>query len=168
MAAIERANEDIERGDYGMARVRLASYLSSKGYDSELLKRLGEISFEMHDLAQAGRYWLASSAEGEQVEEAVASFVRYSGGDSRAAVCQLPRVVREAPMSVLPERARERLRRLGLEDILSSWNPAEAQRSAGDVGWRVKALVLLSLVGFVGLLGVALVGGWTIMHWLMW
>ena len=61
MSALQRAEEDVKRGDYGLARQRLISYLHTKGYDAELLARIGRLCFDMHDLFQAGRYWLLSA-----------------------------------------------------------------------------------------------------------
>ena len=161
MSAIERAEQDVERGDYGLARVRLASYLNAKGYDADMLNRLGEISFEMHDPSQAGRYWLASTAEGPQVEEAVAAFVGRTGIDARVTVSRLPRAVREAPMSALPPVAKDRLRDLGLDETLSQWGTLERHPAAGS-GWLAVPLIILALVGIV----VFCIGIGTITSWM--
>lgn len=162
MSAIERANQDVERGDYGMARVRLASYLNAKGYDADMLNRLGEISFEMHDPSQAGRYWLASSADGEHVEQAVAAFMDRMGKDSGSAVSRLPRAVREAPTGALPPVAKDRLRDLGLDETLSRWGTLERRPAAGP-GWLAVAVIILVLVAAVV---VACIGIGTIFSWM--
>ena len=165
MSAIERAEQDVERGDYGLARVRLAGYLNSKGYDAEILDRLGRISYEMHDPSEAGRYWLASTAEGPQVEGAVAAFVGRTGSDARVTVSKLPRAVREAPMSALPPIAKDRLRDLGLDEVLSQWGTLE-RRPHRSSGWRcwlgVALILLLVAVGIV----VLCVGIGTILSWI--
>jgi hypothetical protein len=167
MSAIERANQDIERGDYGMARVRLASYLNAKGYDADMLNRLGEISFEMHDPSQAGRYWLASSADGEHVEQAVAAFMDRMGKDSRSAVSRLPRAVREAPTGALPPVAKDRMRRLGLDEVFAKWCPRERPvgvKSLGRIAKVTIAVVLLTLVGVLCI--IFCTGLWIITQWL--
>ncbi len=167
MSAIERAEQDVERGDYGMARVRLASYLNAKGYDADMLNRLGQISFEMHDPSQAGRYWLASSADGEHVEQAVAAFMDRMGKDSRSAVSRLPRVVREAPTGALPPVAKDRLRRLGLDEALSKWGAEGRTLQAKELG-RVGKLILILVFAVLCLVGCIVVctGVWTISDWL--
>ena len=118
MSALERAEEDVRRGDYGLARQRLASYLSTNGYDPDLLARLGQISHDMRDVHQAGRFWLTSTAQGEEVEQAVAVFLRRAGTDPASIVAQLPPTVRQPALDVFPELVRDRLRRHRLEKAI--------------------------------------------------
>ena len=54
MGAIERAREDVQVGDLGLARQRLASFLASQGYDAEALEELGRVCLAMRDLRSAG------------------------------------------------------------------------------------------------------------------
>jgi hypothetical protein len=167
MSAIERAEQDVERGDYGLARVRLADYLNSKGYDAGILDRLGRISYEMHDLSQAGRYWLASTAEGPHVEDTVAAFVGRTGTDPRVTVSRLPRVVREAPMSALPSIAKDRLRRLGLDEALGKWCPGQPPVGAKPLGRIARATIALVFLALVIVLCIVVCTGlWTISNWL--
>lgn len=163
MSAIERADRDLERGDYGMARERLASYLNSKGYDPAMLERLGQLCYEMRDLAQAGRYWLASSAEGEHVEQAVAAFVRRSGTERAFIAAQLPRAVLETTPDSLPPVALERVRRLGLEALIGK--PARGRGSCettrGDLVCVTIGVLVAALVGLAFVVGLG-----TIVRWL--
>jgi hypothetical protein len=163
MSAVERADADLERGDYGMARERLASYLNSKGYDAELLQRLGRLSYEMRDLAQAGRYWLASAGGGDDVEKAVAAFIRRSGNDPTSVAAQLPRVVREASPDSLPPIPKERLRRLGLLDEIGR---VVHRQESQQTTWRGR--IALGLVALLVLLCVLAwgVGVHAIIRWL--
>lgn len=117
-SALERAEQDLERGDYGLARQRLTSYLSTTGYDADVLARIGRISYDMHDLFQAGRYWLLSSAEGDVVEQTITTFAKHAGSAPRAVVGQLPRTTRLANLEGYPEPVQERLRRLGLDEAI--------------------------------------------------
>ena len=118
MSAIERAKHDLERGNHWLARVRLRSYLDSKGYDPEVLAELGRISNEMHDDFDAGRMWLTSTAEGDRVDQAIETFLNHCHHDAHAVVSQLPRSVRLASVDGYPPVVQERLRRLGLDSAI--------------------------------------------------
>jgi hypothetical protein len=156
----------MERGDYGMARVRLASYLNSKGYGADVLQRLGQISIEMHDVSEAGRYWIASTAQGERVEQAVETFIRQAGSNPDSVVPRLPRAVREAPTTALPAIAKERLRRHGLEEALSKWSPAARESGARELGRVAKTIVgLVALLLFGLAIAIACIGCWTVGRW---
>jgi hypothetical protein len=166
MSAINRADQDIEHGDYGMARIRLASYLNTKGYDPALLDRLGQLSYDMRDPVQAGRYWLASNAQGEHIESAIKAFLRHTGSNAHSIAAQLPPPVRYVPPDSLPSVARERVRRFGLEETLQriSRVPREprgapSDRAANAIGWAVVLLVVLPGVTFL-IVGVITVFGW--------
>jgi hypothetical protein len=124
MGAIERAKMDLERDDFGAARRRLASCLHTRGYDTPLLEELGRISHNMRDPYQAGRYWLASSAVGEEVERAIRAFAQHLGRDPQHMFSQLPPAVRLTPFEKLHPAAQERLRGLGLEPVFGARSPA--------------------------------------------
>jgi len=166
MSVVERANRDIAEGNHWLARQRLASHLSSGGYDPELLVRIGEIASAMHDAFNAGRFWLTSSAEGAQVEEAVAVFIKHVGSDVKQIAASLPRACRLPALTSYPSIVQARLRRLGLDAAviaLSPSTPAAKER----LSWSMRALVLV--VAAVTLFcGIAVcVGISTIFDWLM-
>ena len=165
MSALERAEEDIERGDYGLARQRLTSYLSNSGYHPDVLTRLGQISHEMHDLFQAGRFWLTSDAEGEQVEQSVSLFVERAGADPSKIVAQLPRPVRLARIDAYPEMVRDRLDRLGLSEaiVVAAANASKPPRNA----WAHRTFVVGCLVVFSILVLIFLVGVAQIICWVL-
>jgi len=161
MSALERAAEDIERGDYGLARQRLRSYLRSRGYDPDLLARIGRVCYEMHDPGEAGRYWLLSSAAGAEVEDAVTRFRWQHAARPRDLVRQLP--TRGAPPTIegYPPIVQQRLRRLGIVDELVAVirSRRDSRASTAGVGWGVAIgvaffTVVSVLLGIVGLLEV--------------
>ena len=151
MSAVERAKEDLGRGDHWLARQRVASYLATSGYDPELLTFLGQICFEMHDAYAAGRYWLASTAEGERVEQAIETFLRHSGGDPMSIAATLPSFVKSAPRGGYPAIVQERLRRIGISDAVSL---VQVQRGE-DKPRRFRDTLGAVLVGGVMLFGLA-------------
>ncbi|MBU0616924.1 MAG: hypothetical protein KKI02_04335 [Planctomycetes bacterium] len=169
MSAIDRADQDVQHGDYGMARIRLASYLNTKGYDPALLSRLGQLSYDMRDLAQAGRYWMTSSAEGENVESAIKAFLRHTGNDPFSIAAQLPPAVRQIPPDSLPGVARARVQRFGLKETLERAARAPRKRRSAARG-----KIVTVTGGAVGLLVVLLmitifvVGLTVIVGWLFW
>lgn len=116
MSAIERAEHDLSQGDVGLARVRLASFLSTNGYDPAILVRLGDLSHRMQDLREAGRYWLLSSAEGEHVEQAVTLHCASCGNNAHQIICGLPRVCLLDATEDYPDAARRRIAQRGLAD----------------------------------------------------
>ncbi len=119
MSAIERAQDDVNRGHLGIARQRLASYMATQGYDADLAARIGQISYDMRDLHQAGRYWLLSTAEGQHVDEAIDHFLNYCGDEPSCIVGALPRMLRLPNMDDYPDVVRRRLRRFRLEDAIA-------------------------------------------------
>ncbi|MBU0640966.1 MAG: hypothetical protein KKB50_19050 [Planctomycetes bacterium] len=152
MSALERAAEDIERGDYGLARRRLHSYLSTKGYDADVLERIGQLCNDMHDPHEAGRFWLVSCAGGERVERAIALFCKQGGSDPKSVVAQLPRFCRQPSLDLYPAPARERLRRLGLAEALTA-TAREAEEfhtrtSRMKWGGRILVTLLLAVLAF--------------------
>lgn len=118
MTALERAAEDVARGDHWLARRRLESLLQTNGYDNRVLERLGEVCIGMNDAFGAGRAWLLSSAKGEEVEAAIDTFVRHAGGEPSQIIATLYRAGRPRTIEACPDVARERVSRLGLEEAL--------------------------------------------------
>ncbi len=116
--AVARARADIEHGDLGKARRRLKTTLRNLGYDPELISLLGKISHDMRDPFEAGRYWLCSTAEGEEVERDIATFVAQAGGKPESVRSQLPRALRLGSLDKYPPGVQERLRRLQLTDAV--------------------------------------------------
>ncbi len=158
----ERIEADIAAGDYGLARQRLASHLGAKGYDAESLAKLGQISYDMHDRYQAGRFWLCASAEGDQVESAIAVFLKHAGKTPKQIVAQLPRYARAADLETYPEIVRVRLRRLNLEESITHSASAGQSRSAppGEYAFVIGCLVVVLAVLTVFVAGIIQVGKW--------
>lgn len=148
MTIHDRVRADINRGDYALARERLASHVNAKGYDAELLAKLGEISFEMHDHFSAGKFWLTSSAEGPDVELAIQTFVSRCGHDPHQIVSQLPRFARLKSMDGYPASATSRLERLKLCGPLLKITAAGVRRPSGYPPWLFTGgCVVMALFG---------------------
>jgi hypothetical protein len=139
--AVTRAEDDLRRGDYALARQRLESYLSTKGYDPELLARIGQISFDMHDLFNAGRHWLLSTAAGEVVDRAIAEFMRRTNHDPKQAAEQLHRSARLPDVAAYPPIVQSRLHDLKMAAAIvracRENKPAES-----PLTWRGRLVIL--------------------------
>lgn len=116
--AVDRAERDVERGDLGSARHRLASHLPRVGYSPALLRRLGEISLGMKDPIEAGRYLLLSDAVGEEVEGAVEAFVKRGASTRIGVVGRLPRLCCLHALEAYPAVVQQRLRRWKLTSLV--------------------------------------------------
>jgi hypothetical protein len=135
--ALERAKEDLARGEPWRARHRLASLVARTPYRAEALSLLAEVCHQMGDVPEAGRYWLLSDAEGEHVERAVRVFARLHGGNARQLVSQLPRRTRLASLEAYPPSAQRRIQALGLAPHLAerAQGAPEQARNASPVQW---------------------------------
>lgn len=164
---LERAQAELARGEAWRARRRLASYAVSGPYLPEALALLGAVCHRMGDLPEAGRFWLLSDAEGEEVERAVALFASmHQRGGPRQLVAQLPRRTRLASLDAYPEAARRRILARGLEAELTwrAWKPRDASKPGagavpseawgclGPLALVALAVVALALYGLVVLL----------------
>jgi hypothetical protein len=156
---VERAQAELARGEPWRARRRLASYVASGPYLPEALALLGRVCHQMGDWPEAGRAWLLSDAEGEEVERAVALFVSLHGEEPRRLVAQLPRRTRLASPEAYPPAARRRIDALGLEAALTqhAWAP-RAARGTKAPGAKPTAIVWGCFVGLALVVGLCLYG----------
>jgi len=162
MSALERARADMERGDLGSARRRLASSLGNT-FDQDTLDTLGDICAQMGDPVEAGRYWLASSRDGEEVRLAVERFAALHRHDPDRILRAFPRHVALVAPENLPAPAADRIVSLGLED---PWRRRRERRLAArrtpvidrvaPLGCVLAAIVALGLM----ILGAITAAGW--------
>ena len=109
----DRSGPDLDRA---RSRRRLLDFLRNDGYDAAVLNRLGRVLFDMRDGHGAGRFWLCSDAVGDEVEAAVATFLRFGGRRRERLGKVLPKFARLSSLADYPEPARRRLAGLGLAE----------------------------------------------------
>lgn len=168
-SVFERAESDMRRGDYGMARQRLLSYLSQKGYDPQLLARIGRIAYKMKDMQEAGRWWLLSDACGAEVEQTISSFVVNRNLSIGQIMEELPVWARLDGIDEYPQVVQHRLKRFeselpikrGSEYDETCWTSGSVWRNALDTVLKIP--VLLFILFLVASLGV---GAVSIISWL--
>lgn len=161
---MERVRRDLKRGDHWLARQRLESHLSTCGYDPEILAKLGDIALAMHDGFSAGRFYLASSAVGEQVDSAIAVFVNHLARQPNQVASQLPEAVRRATLAQVPEEAAQRLHSAGLDAALEKLR-TEGKRRAFQPSCPRPVLIIVVLA-FAFAVTCCLAGLWTIGGWM--
>ena len=165
MNALERAKSDLQAGNYGLARQRLESYVGAKGYDPELMARIGQLCFDMHDPFNAGRMWIVSAAQGEHVERAIDAFMSVSGRDCRQAAFMILSAARLPAISDYPIGVQGRLRNRGLDVAIV--NACRCKKAAAPnqrtFVKRIAGVVFVAvLLAFVGS---CIVGVKTIFSW---
>jgi len=158
--AIERAREDVEAGRHWLARQRLGSYLTTTGYDPDVLALAGRISNEMHDEYDAGRMWLLSNATGPEVDQAIETFMTHVGKHANHIASQLPRSVRLSAIEQYPDIVRSRIDHHGLRDSIA-WQPCQRGEWQG-LPWYlvVVGIIVLLVLIVVVVVGVLSVGDW--------
>jgi hypothetical protein len=114
------------RADPAATRRRLASFIGAEGYKPDLLARIGRLSLELKEPAQAGRYWLLSDAEGPEVDAAIEAFAQSCRGSPRLMVSELPRFARDWDVEGYPKVVRGRIVRYKLAADL------ELRRKSGE------------------------------------
>jgi hypothetical protein len=137
---LARAETDVERGDLGSARRRLASFIASAGYTPEILTRAAEISMQMRDPVQAGRYWLLTPAEGVPVEGAIEVFALACHHNPQQMASELPRFKLRHKVASYPEVVQSRLKRFGIDHVFEQQDPDLVVGQ--PAGWRQKAKAL--------------------------
>lgn len=163
MNAIERAQADVDRGDLGSARRRLGSFIGSTRYNPEVLARAAEISMQMRDPVQAGRYWLLTPTTGQPVEAVIEAFARACHHDARMMAAELPRFPRRFKMTEYPDVVRKRLARYGIDEVFTGQDPELAR--VPKTGWKQKAKVLGCLVVGVGFVALVFFGVRALARW---
>ena len=150
MSALDRAEKDIQCGDFALARQRMENYLNCHGYDEALLVRLAEISMQMHDPFSAGKYWFVSGEQGELVDSAVETFLVRAGVSNEQILAHLPSAVRRMKFEQLPSVAQKRMAAFGLSEalpVIKRLQPPRRRRRAGPLGHAIFVTILLFTMG---------------------
>jgi hypothetical protein len=163
LSALERAEADIASGDYGRARRRLESYVMAKGYDPELMTRLGQISYDMHDLFNAGRHWLLSTAQGVDVDRAIRAFLKLAGPHPHQIAMQVLRAARLPTISDYPDIVQMRLTRLKIADAfaVALTNPRKEEYR---LGWKGRVLAVVFVIVLLAMCTFMIIGIHSVFH----
>jgi hypothetical protein len=155
VSALKRAEQDVARGDLGSARRRMASFVVSADYEPDVLARLGDVCRAMGDPVEAGRWYLLSSADGPEVDEAVGRFVAACRGVPSHVAAALPHFRRRWDVGIYAGSARARVDRYGLVACFHG----EAQRRNPRDARRAGRLAALGCIAGVLAFGGVIVAG---------
>lgn len=150
---LQRVEDDLQRGDYKLAETRLSDYLRTKGYNPDLLARLGRIAHDMRDPCAAGKYWLVSNAEGAEVDASIDALVQRCGRNPRQLVSSVPRYARLKKFDDYPAIVRNRLIALDVGEIIVRKAHEDARAGAATGFWGNLKSWLMILLFFAALLG---------------
>jgi hypothetical protein len=144
---IERAQQDVVRGDLAGAAQRLRSYIGSKGYDEAVCRQLGEVCARMGDPHQAGMWFMLCGGLNQEEERLVAGFVNRFSGDGSAVASQWPRKLRATRVEVFTKDARERLEQIGWRgEVVSKVGVGGDTDVRAWKAWVVIGVVVTALV----------------------
>lgn len=116
MGARERAEEDIQAGDFASARSRLISLHNSGGYDAALCTEIAQVCEVMKDPVEAGRWYLISDAHDKLAGEVfIDRFLASCGYDKDLAFARLPSAFKRVDVENRPRIVRERMDKIGIE-----------------------------------------------------
>ena len=144
---IDRARADLDRNELWRARQRLEGFVSSRGYQRDVVELLGDVCHRMGDVPNAGRYWFFTPVDSETKKNAIAVFISCYGKQPSQLFSQLPRRLRQYRESAFVPEVRERLQAIRKKTRHRS--PMSAYRfTAGDrmiqvVGFAIMAFILL-------------------------
>ena len=79
---LRRIEREIAAGDWGKARDRLHGLLVTYPDDLALRRRLGDVYWQIHYPAMAGRYWYLEEDKTPDMAQACAAFERTCGNDA--------------------------------------------------------------------------------------
>lgn len=134
--------------DPAATRRRLASFIGPEGYKPDLLSRVGRLSIELKEPAQAGRYWLLSDAAGPEVDEAIEVFAQSCQRLPRLMASELPRFARDWDIEAYPELVRARIDKYGLRKELERRGPrTRAPSKSGITALAIALLAALLIMG---------------------
>lgn len=167
LAISERIERDIARGDFALARMRLIDHMCSVGYRGDAAARIARISFEMHDIFEAGRYGLVADEESPELDAAIAEFIRRAGSSPQSVCAALPAAARLTELSGYPERVQRRLRALGLDTaILRRPDRGDPGSLKARLAWGGLVFGAAVIVLALGLIAAIAVGTVTIAVWI--
>ena len=79
---LRRIEREIAAGDFGKARDRLHGLLVTYPDDLTLRRKLGDVYWQLHHPAMAGRYWYLEEDRTPDMTQACAAFERTCGNDA--------------------------------------------------------------------------------------
>jgi hypothetical protein len=151
MRTLERAQEQVAKGNLWRAKEILRGSINNVGYDAKLFEALGAVLLKMSDLPEAGRFLFLSAARQPEYEQAIEVFLRrHRCAHWRDFFNVFPRRARLATLSEYPDRLAEELRQFGFPERLQ--DPKRFAAIPEKVKERLLWATCLSIVLVLGAL----------------
>ena len=160
MTLHERIQLDLSRGDIGSARTRLISAFVNSPYNPALAEEIARLSVQMHNPAEAGRWYFCCDSQDEQSAALIQLFTSKHSSGPQQVLSQLPLKVRDAPPDQLPIAVRQRMNDLGNQVAAST------SEDSNKPDWLLRSFGIGCLLGTILIIGAAIVGLGTIGKWL--
>jgi hypothetical protein len=165
----ERVEAALAEGAAWRAKEILQGNIATRGYDTRLFARYGQLLLQMGDLVEAGKYLFLSGERQPHYEEAIALYLtRYTRKDPQNLVGTFPQAARLPSLDAYPEPVRQTLDELGIRARMQvasvpqpSRPPTRAARVALALGCALTLLVLVFLLVCTG------VGACAVWDWLL-
>ena len=157
MDVLRRAEREIANGRLWRAREILENSLGHSGYKAKIYEKLGIVLLEMRDWAQAGKYLFLSGVSKPEYEEAISVFFQKYENKPNNLFRSFPRSAKLTKISEYPQVVADKLRELGLPEMLEDENGYALIHSDRDenrllkvgcilVGFVILALIVLGIV----------------------
>jgi tetratricopeptide (TPR) repeat protein len=152
MDVLRRAEREITNGRLWRAREILENSLGHSGYKAKIYEKLGTVLLEMKDLAQAGKYLFLSGVSKPEYEEAVGIFFQNYENKPHNLFRSFPRSAKLTKISEYPKSVADKLRELGLPEILGDENgntfihPDRNEDRLMKIGCFLIAFVIVALI----------------------
>jgi len=158
MNVLERAEREISNGNLWRAKEILQDSVGHSGYKIEIYEKLGVVLLQMQDLAEAGKYLFLSGVRKPEYEESIGIFLQKYEGKPHNLFRTFPRSAKLTKISEYPKIVADKLRELGLPEVLKDENgislvhPDQSNNgrfeliACSSIAFAIVALIILGIV----------------------
>ena len=146
MNVLERAEREISNGNLWRAKEILQGSVGHSGYKIEIYEKLGVVLLEMRDLAEAGKYLFLSGVRKPEYEEAIGIFLQKYEGKPHNLFRTFPRSAKLKKISEYPKTVADKLRELGLPEVLKDENGISLVHPDQNNNGRFELIACFSIV----------------------
>ena len=156
MRTLEKAERELAQGNLWRAKEILQGSLSNADYNTELFEKYGIVLLKMGDLPEAGKFLFLCGVRKQEYGEAIGIFLhKYGKNKPHDFFRALPRTARLATLSEYPDKVAQKLRDLGLPEVLKSEDgkvifPSE---TSSDVVMWITCLTIVMVASALIILG---------------
>jgi len=159
----ERVDDAIAEGKLWRAKEMLQGNIGTRGYDTKLFDRYGQVLLAMGDLVEAGRYLFLSGERKPDYEEAIGLYLaRHTRKDPRNLLGTFPQPARLQKLDAYPEAVRRALEDLGIKDKVLALAPYCTRSEVGNRGCYVGCIAIAVLAAACLCVGFYVIAKWIV------